>query len=323
MAIILSNRDLAPLYRDAAAMDGLLGAVEASLCCHAQGTVAGQVRLATSLADAKKRFRVTSAAVPDAGLAMRVNGLFSGARDSRFILLFDGENGSLLSVMADHELNVWRTGAPAGVASRYLARSGADTLGILGSGRQARGQLLAIQRSLRSLRKAKVFSPTVEHRSAFAAEMSKWLGIEVQAVDNPKAAIANSPVISLATNSRSTVIESSWIAPGALVNSITSGQLPKDLVANSRVIVSWKEEVLAGEAPRQPYAAMIAAGEWSGDKIDGELGEIILGKRPGRRNESEITVFESVGMPIWDSCAAAWAYRWALAHNAGMAFSLD
>jgi ornithine cyclodeaminase/alanine dehydrogenase-like protein (mu-crystallin family) len=88
------------------------------------------------------------------------------------------------------------------------------------------------------------------------------------------------------------------------------------------VIASWKEELLAGEAPRQPYAAMIADGTWSAGQIAGELGEVILGKISPRENEGETVVFESTGMSIWDSTATAWAYRWALERKLGTPFSL-
>ena len=95
------------------------------------------------------------------------------------------------------------------------------------------------------------------------------------------------------------------------------------LFLGSSVIVSWKEELLGGEAPRQPYLAMIADGTWSADKIAGELGDLILGKITGRERESQTVVFESVGMAIWDTVAAAWAYRWALERGAGTEFSLE
>jgi ornithine cyclodeaminase/alanine dehydrogenase-like protein (mu-crystallin family) len=108
-----------------------------------------------------------------------------------------------------------------------------------------------------------------------------------------------------------------------LVVSITSGQLPRETVVNSRVIVSWKEEVLGGEAPRQPYIAMIADGSWSKEKIAGELGDVILGKISVRESEGETVVFESVGMPIWDTVTTAWAYRWAVANGAGAKFALE
>jgi ornithine cyclodeaminase/alanine dehydrogenase-like protein (mu-crystallin family) len=152
--------------------------------------------------------------------------------------------------------------------------------------------------------------------------MSAWLGIDVVAVDDPHAATENAPIVSLATSSRSTVIEPQWIRPGALLVSITSGQLPRETIKNSRVIVSWKEEVLGGEAPRQPYAAMIADGSWSSDKIAGELGDVLLKNIPARVNENETIVFESVGMSLWDTTATAWAYRWALGQNVGTQFSL-
>jgi alanine dehydrogenase len=322
MPIILSEKDLAPLYRDPSAMDGLLDRIDESLRAFNSGKVAGQVRLETSLADAQKKFRITTSAVPQAGQGMRISALFRGAKDAYFILLFDGERGDLLALVAGTALNVWRTGAPAGVASRYLAPKGADVLGLIGSGRQARGQLLAIRRALPALKKVRVFSPTEAHRRSFAKEMSAWLDLEVATVDEPRAAVENASIVSLATSSRATVIEPSWVTPGALVVSITSGQLPQDTVKNSRVIVSWKEEVLAGEAPRQPYASMIADGTWSADHIAGELGEVILGKIPARQKESETVVFESVGMSLWDSTATAWAYRWALKQKVGTPFSL-
>jgi alanine dehydrogenase len=323
MSIILTEKDLAPLYRNPAAMDDLLNAIEASLGAQSSGAVAGQARVETSLLDLKKKYRIMTSAVPKAGQVMRVSALFRGAQDSYFMLLFDGETGDLLALVAGRDLNVWRTGAPAGVACKYLAPKGADQLGLIGSGRQARGQIVAIRRAVPGLCKVKVFSSTKEHRDAFAREMAPWLGVEVEAVDSPRAAVENMPMVSLATSSRSTVIEPQWIKPGALVVSITSGQLPREMVVNSRVIVSWKEEVLGGEAPRQPYVAMIADGSWSAEKIAGELGDVVLGKIGGRRGEGETVVFESVGMPIWDTVATAWAYRWAVANGVGTKFSLD
>ena len=85
----------------------------------------------------------------------------------------------------------------------------------------------------------------------------------------------------------------------------------------------FRSEVLGGEAPRQPYMAMIADGSWAAEKIAGELGDVILGKVPARVKDGETVVFESVGMPIWDTVATAWAYRWAVANGVGMKFSLE
>ena len=323
MPIILSENDLAPLLKTAARMDELLPLIEDAMRAQSSGAVGGQARVETSLLDDKKKFRIMTSAVPNAGQGMRINALFRGAKDAYFILLFDGESGDLLGLVAGRDLNVWRTGAPGGVACKYLAPNGAEELGLIGSGRQARGQIVAIRRAVPSLRKVKVFSSTKEHRDAFAKEMTTWLGVEVEAVESARAAVENMPIVSLATSSRSTVIEPRWIKPGALVVSITSGQLPRETVAHSRVIVSWKEEVLGGDAPRQPYSSMIGDGSWSAEKIAGELGDVILGRVSARVNENETVVFESVGMPIWDTVTTAWAYRWAAEQGVGIKFSLE
>lgn len=323
MALLLSEKDLALLFCQPANMDALLPLIESSMGNFNRNRVAGQARIETSLIDRQKKYRIMTAAVPGAGQGMRISALFRGAKDGYFIVLFDGISGDLLALVAGRGLNVWRTGAPAGVAAKYLAPKGTDTLGLIGSGRQASGQIVAIARALRGLKRAKVFSSTKEHRESFAKSMSDLLNIDVEAVDTAKRAVENQPMVSLATSSRSPVIEPGWVRPGALIVSITSGQLPRQTVANSRVIVSWKEELLGGEAPRQPYMAMIGDGSWSAAQIAGELGDVILEKIPGRGGESETVVFESVGMAIWDTVAAAWAYRWALAQGIGTEFVFE
>jgi alanine dehydrogenase len=323
MAIILNEKNLALLFEKPAALDDLLNLIEEAFSAHSRKEVAGLARVETSLTDPRRRYRIMTAAVPQAGFGMRINALFQGAKDAYFHLLFDERSGGLLALIAGRDLNIWRTGAPAGVASRYLAPPEAHTLGLLGSGRQACGQLAAIRRGVPSLQRVRVYSPTPAHREAFAKEMSAWLDVTVEAVDNPRAALQDARIVAVATNSRTPVLDANWIAPGSLVASITGGQLPQELVAGSRVIVSWKEEVLAGEAPRQPYAAMIAAGTWSGDRIAGELGDVIIGRIPARQTKDETVLFESVGMPLWDTTASAWAYRWAIAQGIGTPFSLD
>ena len=322
MPLILSGKDLEPLLSNPASMDSLRETIEEVLRAQQHGDITSQGGFSLPMADGKRNFRVVTASLPGAGEVMRINPQFRGATDTHFNILFDAENGDLLGIIAGDELNIWRTGAPAGIAARALARPGAKLLGLLASGRQARGQLLAVYRAVPSLERVRVFSPTTEHRTAFAKKMTDWLGITVEAVDSPRAAVEGAEILSLATNSRTIVLESDWVSPGALINTISSGQLPAEIVGRSRVIVTWKEEVLQGKPPREPYASMIAAKQWSGNQIACELGEVILGKVAGRQSENEIIIFESVGMPAWDAASAAWAYRWALDHKAGTSFSL-
>lgn len=323
MALLLSEKDLKPLFRAPSAMDDLIRLMEAALKAHGRGEVAGHGIVDAGVFAPARKYRVMAAAVPGDGYGLRVSALFPGATDAYFHLLFDDASGALLALIAGRALNGWRTGAVAGVAVPHLAPAGAGTLGILGSGPQARGQLTAIRRAWPALERARVYSPREAQRAAFAGEMSAWLGIPVDAVGSAREALRDAGIVSLATSSAVPALDPGWIAPGALVISLSNGQLPPELVANSRVIVSWKEEIVTRERPRRPYAAMIAAGAWSGDRIAAELGEVILGKVAGRRNSGETVLFDLVGMPLWDTTAAAWAYRWAKEHRAGSAFSLD
>ena len=287
----------------------------------AEGVNHSDLRL--SLKDRKRNFRVLSATMPEYGVGVRLIPLFSEAKDANFILLFDAENGHLLALIPGGELSAWRTGAPAGVACQYLAGDNGKQLGLLGSGRQARGQLLAIHRALPSLRRVRVFSPTEEHRNRFASQMSSWLDMDVEAVESARAAVEGADIIDVATNCRTPVLEPHWVSPGALVISIASGQIPVELVSSSRVIVSWKKEVLEGKPAREPYTAMIASGTWSADQIAGELGDVIFEKLAARRDVSEVVLFELVGVPLWDATAASWAYRWAQEKQIGSAFSFS
>ena len=319
---MISEMDLRALLSNPASMDFLIATIDESLRAYNQGTIPYQSEFRTPLADGKRAIRTATATLPGSGAGLRLQSLGGAAKDGHFNVLFNAETGDFLALVAGGELNVWRTGAPAGVACRYLARRQAKTLGLLGSGRQAKGQLLAICRALPSLEKVRVYSPTETHRTSFAEQMSSWLQLDVEPAATARAAIEGADIVDVATSSRSRVFDADWISPAAVVISITSGQLPPELVTRSRVFVSSREELSNFRPPREPYSSLITAGKWSAAKIAGEIGEVILGNVPARESENEVVLFELLGMPAWDVATTAWAYHWALEYNAGTAFSL-
>jgi alanine dehydrogenase len=321
MALLISGTDLKGLFGKPSSMDSLVEVISETLRAHGRGEIPSQGGFPLPLGDGKKNFRVLTAIVPNAGMVMRTYPLFAGAKDAHSNLLFDGQTGDLLALIAGDELTIWRTGAPAGIACRLLAPPEAKVLALLGSGRQAKGQLLATRRAVPSLEAVRVFSPNEEHRKHFAQQMSAWLEIEIAAVDNAWAAVEGADIVDVATSARHPVLESRWVSRGALVISIGNGQLPQELVAGSRVFVSSKDELSNFKPPRQPYTTLIEGGTWSHDQTT-ELSEVLLGKKPARQDESEIILFELLGMPAWDAAASAWAYRWALDHRTGTVFSM-
>ena len=157
MALLLNENDLRPLFDEPSSMDGLLEMITEAFRSQQEGDGVNHPDLRLSLKDRKRNFRILSATAPEAGVGVRLFPLFSGAKDANFILLFDNDQGHFLALVPGGELNVWRTGAPAGVACQHLTPGNGKELGLLGSGRQAKGQLLAIRRSLPSLQRVRVY----------------------------------------------------------------------------------------------------------------------------------------------------------------------
>jgi ornithine cyclodeaminase/alanine dehydrogenase-like protein (mu-crystallin family) len=316
MALLVRREDLKPLLDDPVFMAKVIDAVERVLAEQQKGEARNYSYLHMALGGGG-RISVLPAVSPTLGAALRVSPAFGGTSSqsaSRMILVLDGKNGGLLGLVADDDLNMIRTGAPAGVACRHLAFAGTKDVAILGSGRQARGQMLGICQALPSLERVRVFSPTRENRTAFAREMSSVLGLQVEAHDHPRDVVEGAGVIDLATNAGKPVLESSWVRPGALVISIAANQIPPDLVPRGRLIVSWRERFL--EEKRAPYAS------FGSDKSASELGEVILGQTKARDNPDQVVIAELLGMPLWDAAIARLALDWAHDKGLGIPFEL-
>jgi ornithine cyclodeaminase/alanine dehydrogenase-like protein (mu-crystallin family) len=306
-------------------MDGLLEAVEQAYREFQQGTTTVHPILPLRLADPARQVGLLPITASATGPTVRVyppSGSGDPAADSRLLLLFDPNSGGLLAVIANDELNPVRTGAAAGVAARYLAPPAPRAIGLIGSGKQARGQLLALHRALPSVDQVRVFSPTPAHREAFAREMTAWLGIAVEAVDSAAEAVAGAPVVDLATSGRVPVVEADWLMPGALVIAMAPAQVPPAQFARARLFVSWREGFLNDDRWRAPYEALIRAGTWSPDRIVGQFGEVVLGTLPARRDPSEVVVYEMPALGAWDAAVAAWVHRWAVERGIGTAVPL-
>lgn len=222
--------------------------------------------------------------------------------------LFDLQTAALLAVIHDHELQRIRVGAETGVAARYLARTGADTVGLLGSGFQAEMQLAAVCQ-VREIRRVEVYSPNPEHRVGFAEEMKKTLGIDVVPVDSARQAVEEKAIVLASTNSSKPVLNGAWIAPGAHVTSIVNSdrryprrELDNETFARAEIVVLGSEE-----QSRQDHAADIFealdSGALTWQRLC-ELGDVIAGER-GRRDETQITIFKNNALAV-EFTALAW-----------------
>ena len=236
--------------------------------------------------------------------------------------LFDGRTGSLLCLMQAAYLGEMRTGAASGVATQYMARPDASEVGLFGSGKQARTQLVAICR-VRKVRRVQVYSPNDEHRRHFAAEMRELCQVEVEPVPRPEMAAEDKDIIITATDSREPVLNGHWIAEGTHINAIGSNFLGKaeiDDVAVRRcesIVVDSKDQARL-EAGDFVQALEEGSIHWADVH---ELGQIIVGRYTGRAHPQDVTLFKSLGIAIEDVSVAARVYT--KAQSAGLGHRLE
>lgn len=239
------------------------------------------------------------------------------------ILLNDSRTGTLAAIMDGTWITAMRTGAVSGVATKYLAREDAQTVGIFGTGTQGRTQLTAIK-EVRKVKEAKAYDVIPESSRKFAAEMTEKLGITVTPVSNPKDAVVDSDIIITSTTSKVPVFNGDWLKDGAHVNAIGShepgtSELDEKTIKRAKVVVDQKEACLkeAGD-----LIDLITKGAISPDHIYGELGELVTGKKKGRISNTEITVFKSVGLAIQDVATARIVFEQARVKGIGKTFEI-
>jgi ornithine cyclodeaminase len=224
----------------------------------------------------------------------------------RFLVhVFSAGSGALRAVLAADYLGMMRTGAASGVAARHLARPEAEVMGLIGAGWQAEGNLAAVA-AVRRLKRVKVFARKAERLAAFCAKMSGQLGLDVVPASSPEEAVRGSDIVSTVTTAASPHFDAAWLSPGAHINAAGSNSLIRreigeDTLKLCRPIVVDSVDTALKEAG--DLLPLLEKGRL-GERRLVELGDVILGRRPGRRTPEDITLFESQGMAIQDIAVA-------------------
>jgi ornithine cyclodeaminase len=219
------------------------------------------------------------------------------------VMVLDSETGMVRGVMDGTWLTALRTGAVGGLAADLLARPDARVVALFGAGVQARTQLEAL-RAVRDIREVRIVSGGGDSARALARELED---LDARAVEDPAAAIDGADVIVAATSSAVPVFDGSRVAPGTHVTGVGSyttemREVDTALVARARVVVDQREAVLAEAGD---LAGPIRDGVLDPSVISAEIGEIVLGRAPGRTAAEEITFFKSVGNAVQDVAVAA------------------
>jgi ornithine cyclodeaminase/alanine dehydrogenase-like protein (mu-crystallin family) len=239
------------------------------------------------------------------------------------VMLYSTETGELLAILQADRLGQMRTGAASGVATKFMARAEAHTVGIFGTGWQARSQLEAVC-AVRSIRTVHAYGRDAARQQIFCAEMSQQLGIPVEPATRPDAAVKGRDVVITATSARDPLFDGNWLEAGAHINAIGSNALIRREIDDTTVRRSALIVVDSKDQARTECGDLLGAlerGQVHWEQIR-ELGEVVAGFMPGRRQAAEITLFESHGLAIWDLAAGIAVYEAAKANDIGNELAL-
>jgi alanine dehydrogenase len=250
---------------------------------------------------------------------------FTRGEDSHqgLVLLFDQMHGKPLALLDAAAVTAIRTAAASAVATRALARQDAGDLALLGTGAQARSHLEAM-RAVRTLRQVRVWSRNPANARRLAEEEGARLGLAIEPVSTAWQAVEGADLICTVTAATEPVVLGEWIAPGAHVNAVgactpNARELDGAAMARSSLFTDRRESLLAEAGD---FLLARAEGAVDDAHVQGELGDVLQGKIPGRRSNDEVTLFKSLGIAVEDLAAGRHIYAKALAAGKGTALKM-
>lgn len=319
MPLLLREEDVARVLQ----MDQVIAAVEEAFRLLGDQKAINRPRQ-RSTTTAGTILHVMSAAIPSLQV-MGLKAYTSAHGGTRFIgMLYSVETGELLAMIEANRLGQLRTGAASAVATKYMARPEAGSVGIIGTGWQARSQIIAISR-VRPVALVKCHSRMAQHREAFAEEMVAELAAEVIPVETAAEAVDGVDIIVTATTAADPVLRGEWLQPGVHINAIGSNWANKRELDTEAVRRSERAAVDNLEQARQECGDLIGAidaGVLAWERVV-ELGQIVNGVSPGRGSPREITLFESQGIALEDVATMKLAYETALTMGVGEQLKKD
>ncbi|MBY3002105.1 ornithine cyclodeaminase family protein [Rhizobium leguminosarum] len=236
------------------------------------------------------------------------------------VLLFDARSCALICIMDGSLITGLRTGAAGAVSVKALARKNARTIASIGTGNQARMQIRAINEILK-VEEIHAWDRTHETSSKYKADIEREFGIPVTVASSKKEAVERADILITTTRGKGPLVEAEWVKPGTHIVAIGTDQrgkqeLDPELFRNAKIFVdSLSQCTEKGETWHPLNKSIITK-----DDIHGEIGEVLLGRKPGRESDNEITIFDSTGMAIQDNTTANKIYQNAIANNVGAFF---
>lgn len=243
------------------------------------------------------------------GVGVMGASLYSGGYGGMnlWVTLYDTETGKVPAILHGSIMSKMKTGATAGLAAREMSRKNSAVVGILGSGSQARTQLLGLC-AVRDIRELRVHSPNKDNRAAFA----EWAegavpGLKARAVDTAEEAVRNVDILVTVTNAKEPILKAEWIAPGTHCNIVgahypNAREIDTETLKRGYIVVDDLDQAFYEKGE---ILIPLEAGEIDRNIVQGAIGDVLAGKVAGRVDDTQVTMFLSGGTSLeyMGSCA--------------------
>ena len=217
------------------------------------------------------------------------------------VLVLDPATGLPKSIMDGSSLTAIRTGAGGGVATEFLARKDAKTVGLFGAGVQARAQLQAVM-AVRDIERVNLISRTKASAQQLATEISAWTDAPaVNLVPNPQQVVEDADIVLCATTSATPLFDGNVVRSGTHITAVGTFVPEKREVDTTTIRKADRIVVDSRDACLEEAGDLIIPNA----EIDAEIGEIVNGDKQGRQSNDEITFFKSVGVAVQDAVAGS------------------
>ena len=220
------------------------------------------------------------------------------------IIYSDPETGYPLAVMDGTDITAYRTGAASAIASKYLARKNASTLGLVGAGRQAYTQLMA-HAAIYDLKLIKVYDISEASTSRLIKAFPQY---HIEAHLLPE--VIDSDIVCTITPAHTPVVRKEWVKPGVHINAVGADahgkeELDPEILNEALIFVDDLRQASTSGEINVP----LDKGLLDPNRICGSLGDVVAGIKKGRADDREITVFDSTGLAIEDIACARMIYE--------------
>ena len=289
-------------------MRDALQAVEAAFRAYGEGQA--QMPSKIYLHFDKGDLRCMPAYLPELGLAAVKNVNVHPANSAlptvlATVTLIDPETGFPLAIMDGTYLTGMRTGAAGGIAAKYLARPDSKVACFVGAGRQAATQLEALMVVMPGIECVLAYDVDRGRAAAFAEQSAATYGVQARACPVEEA-LSSADIVTTVTPAREPVVKSEHVRPGTHINAIGADapgkqELEPAILQGARIVIdSWDQASHSGE-----INVALSKGLISRASIYADIGEVVTGKKPGRQDDGQVTVFDSTGLAIQDLACAA------------------